>query len=87
VFAAFFLGEVEKGTGPVSLAVLGTPRTPVPAEEVAALVARLSAMPALEWQRLRISLFADAPQDDIERLLAGPGADILAGARSAVIHP
>jgi hypothetical protein len=78
VFAAFFLGEVEKVTGPVSLAVLGTPRAPVPAGEVVALVARLSAVPAAERQRLRISLFAGAPQDEIERLLAEPGADVLA---------
>src|SRR5260370_27467454 len=78
VLAVFFLGEVDKVTGPVSLAVLGTPGAPLPAGEVATLVARLSAVPALERQRLRISLFADAPQDEIERLLAEPGADIVA---------
>jgi hypothetical protein len=78
VFAAFFLGEVEKVTGPVSLAVMGSPRAPLPAGEVAALVARLNAVPALERQRLRISLFACAPQEEIGRLLAEPGAEILA---------
>jgi hypothetical protein len=78
VFAAFFLGEVEYGTGPVSLAVMGSPAAPVPAGEVAALAARLSAVPAGERQRLRISLFTDAAQEEIERLLAEPGADILA---------
>jgi hypothetical protein len=87
VFAACILGEVEEVTGPVSLAVLGTPGAPLPTGEVAALVSRLSAMPAAERRRLRISLFADAPQDEIERLLAEPGADIVAvwtaGGRSA----
>jgi hypothetical protein len=87
VFAAFLPGEAEEVTGPVSLAVPGTPRVPVPAGEVAALAARLSAMPAAERQRLRVSLFAAAPQDETERLLAGPGAGIVAvrtaGGRSA----
>ncbi len=87
LFAAFFLGDVDKVTGPVSLAVMGSPRAPLPAGEVAALVARLNAVPAAERQRLRISLFADAPQEEIGRLLAEPGADILAvwtaGGRSA----
>jgi hypothetical protein len=78
LFAAFLLGDVEKVTGLISLAVMGSPRTPLPAGEVAALAARLSAMPALERQRLRISLFADAPQEEIERLLTEPGADIVA---------
>jgi hypothetical protein len=48
VFAAFFLGEVDEATGPVSLAVLGSPGAPLPAGEVAALVARLNAVPAAE---------------------------------------
>ncbi len=78
VFAAFFLGEVEHGTGPVSLAVMGTPGAPLPAGEVAALVARLNAVPAAERQRLRISLFTDTAQEEIGRLLAEPGTDTLA---------
>jgi hypothetical protein len=78
VFAAFLLGEVDKVTGPVSLAVMGAPGAPLPAGEVAALVARLSAVPAAERQRLRISLFTDAAQEEIGRLLAEPGTDILA---------
>jgi len=78
VFAVFFLGDVEEVTGPVSLAVLGSPGAPMPAGEVAALVARLNAVPAAERQRLRISLFACAPQEEVERLLTEPGADILA---------
>ena len=78
VFAAFFLGEVDKVTGPVSLAVLGSPGAPLAAGEVAALVARLNAVPAAERRRLRISLFTDAAQEEIGRLLAEPGADIVA---------
>ena len=78
VFAAFFLGEVERGTGPVSLAVMGAPGAPLPGGEVAALVARLSAVPAAERQRLRVSVFTDAAREEIGRLLAEPGADILA---------
>jgi len=78
VFAAFFLGDVDKMTGPVSLAVMGSPGAPLPAREVAALVARLNAVPAAERQRLRISLFARAPREEIDRLLTEPGADILA---------
>ncbi len=78
LFAVFFLGEVEEVTGPVSLAVMGSPGAPLPAGEVAALVARLSAVPAAERQRLRISLFTHAPPEEIDRLLTEPGADILA---------
>ena len=78
VFAVFFLGEVGEVSGPVSLAVLGAPRAPLPAGEVAALVARLSAVPAAERQRLRLSLFTDAAPEEIGRLLAEPGADIVA---------
>jgi hypothetical protein len=87
VFAAFFLGEVEYGTGPVSLAVMGSPGAPLSAGEVAALAARLNAVPAGERQRLRISLFTDAAQEEIERLLAEPGTGVVAvwtaGGRSA----
>jgi hypothetical protein len=87
VFAAFFLGEVDEATGPVSLAVLGSPAAPLPAGEVAALVARLNAVPAAERQRLRLSLFTDAAPEEVGRLVAEPGADIVAvwtaGGRSA----
>jgi hypothetical protein len=78
VFAVFFLGEVDKVTGPVSLAVLGSPRVPLSAGEVAALVDRLNAVLAAERQRLRVSVFTDAAPEEIGRLLAEPGADILA---------
>ncbi len=78
LYAAFFLGDVEKITGPIGLAVMGSPRAPLSAGEVAALVARLNAMPAAERQQLRISLFSDATQEEIERLLTERGADILA---------
>ena len=78
LYAAFFLGDVEQITGPLSVAIMGSPRAPLSAGEVAALVARLNALPAAERQRLRISLFADAPQEEIERLLTEPGADIIA---------
>jgi hypothetical protein len=78
LFAAFFLGDVEQVTGPVSLAVMGSPRAPLPAREVAALVARLNDVPAVERQRLRISLFARAAPEEIELWLTEPGADILA---------
>jgi hypothetical protein len=87
VFAAFLLGEVGKGTGPVSVAVLGSPGAPVSAGEVAALAARLSVMPAGERQRLRVSVFTCAAEEEIGRLLAGPGAGVVAvwtaGGRSA----
>ena len=46
LYAAFFLGDVEKITGPISVAVMGSPRAPLPAGEVAALVTRLNAVPA-----------------------------------------
>jgi hypothetical protein len=79
LYAAFFLGDVEGITGPIGLAVMGSPRAPLPAGEVAAVVARLNAMPEIQRQRLRISLFADATQEEIERLLmTEPGADVLA---------
>src|SRR5260370_618 len=55
LYAAFFLGEVERLTGPVGLAVMGSPRAPLPAGEIAAMVARLNALPAADRQRLRIS--------------------------------
>ncbi len=74
LFAVFFLGDVEQVAGPVSLAVMGSPGAPLPAGEAAALVARLNAVPAAERQRLRISLFARAPQEEIDRLLTEPGA-------------
>ena len=77
LYAAFFLGEVEKLTGPISLAVMGSPRAPLSAGEVAALVARLNAMPDAERRRLRISLFADATPQEVERLLTERGADVL----------
>jgi hypothetical protein len=77
LYAAFFLGEVELITGPISLAVMGSPRAPLSAGEVAAVVARLNAMPAAERQWLRISLFSDASQQEIERLLTQRGADVL----------
>ena len=60
LYAAFFLGEVEQITGPIGLAVMGSPSAPLSAGEVAAVVARLNAMPAAERQQLRISVFADA---------------------------
>ena len=77
LYAAFFLGDVEKITGPVKVAVMGSPRAPLPAGEVAALVARLNALPAAERPQYRVSLFADAPREVIERLLTEPGADVL----------
>jgi hypothetical protein len=40
LYAAFFLGDVEKITGPISLAVTGSPRPPLSAADVAALVTR-----------------------------------------------
>ena len=78
LFAAIFLGDVDKVTGPVSLAVMGSPGAPLAAGEIAALVARLNDVPAAERQRLRISLFAHAPQEEIDRLLTEPGADVMA---------
>ncbi len=48
LYAAFFLGDVEKITGPISLAAMGSPRAPVSAGDVAALVARLNALPAAD---------------------------------------
>ena len=78
LYAAFFLGEVELITGPIGLAVMGSPRAPLSAGEVAAVVARLNAMPAAERQQLRISLFSDASQQEIERLLTQRGANVLA---------
>jgi hypothetical protein len=87
VFAAFFLGEVDEVIGTVSVAVMGTPGEPLPAGEVAALVARLNAVSAVERQRLRISLFTDAAEEEIGWLLAEPGAGVVAvwtaGGRSA----
>ena len=77
LYAAFFLGDVEKITGPVSVAVMGSPSAPLPAGEADALVARLNAMPEAEREQLRISVFTDALPEVIEDLLAEPGADVL----------
>ena len=74
---AFFLGEEEQITGPIGLAVMGSPRAPLSAGAVAAVVARLNAMPAAERQQLRIGLFSDATQEEIERLLTQRGAEVL----------
>ena len=76
LYAAFFLGEVEQITGPIGLAVMGSPRAPLAAGEIAALVVRLNALPAADRHQLQISVFAGADQADIERLLTEPGADV-----------
>jgi hypothetical protein len=78
LYAAFFLGDVASITGPISVAVMGSPAAPLPAGEVAALVRRLNAMPDAHRRRLRISLYADAARQKIERLLTEAGADVLA---------
>ena len=77
LYAAFFLGDVEKITGPVSVAVMGSPQAPLPAGEVAALVARLNALPPAELSQYRFSVFTDAPQAATAEWLAQSGARFL----------
>ena len=74
LYAAFFLGQVEKILGPVSVAVVGSPQAPLPGWEVAALVARAIALPPATREGIRISVFSDAEPEEIEAVLADPGA-------------
>jgi hypothetical protein len=69
LFAAFFLGDIEKITGPLGGAATGSPRAALSAEDVAELVARLNALPAAEPQGPPVSLFDGAPPELIEELL------------------
>ncbi len=66
--AAFFLGDVGK----IAVLMRDSARAPLSAREVAALVARLNALPAAG--RFRNSLFGGALPDEIERLLSEPPA-------------
>jgi hypothetical protein len=87
VLMAFFYGRVEMITGPLGVALMGSPEAPLPAGEVAAVVLRLGALSPEERHGLRVSVYTEAPQQMIEDLLTKPGAEVLtvwtAEARSA----
>ena len=75
--AAFFLGDVEKIAGRITTVVLGSPRAPLPAGELAALVARLNTVPGDERWRQRYAVYTNAAPAQIELLLAQPGAEFV----------
>jgi hypothetical protein len=78
LYAAFFLGQVEKITGPISAALLGSPERPLRADELSSVVLRLSELSPEEREGLQISVFvADMSPEDVEEQLSKPGAEAL----------
>ena len=64
---------------PIRAVAEGSPRAPLTAGEVAALVAKLNALDTPERARLRIEAFVDpdTTEEEIEELLTSPAADTL----------
>ena len=86
LYAAFFLGQVEKISGPIAVALLGSPVNPLTTSELAGVIERLGQADPGERDGVRINVFMrgdEITQQEVTALLQGAGES---GSKIAVYH-